>query len=86
VRRSRGTPTRACDPIEHPGWNLQPSIRYLTGKAATEDRCIILVDDFVNVDLMPGPGMPRIKKLAPITSNVGVLSSNCIMPSGHTLR
>jgi hypothetical protein len=83
VRRSRGTPPRAYDPIEHPGWNLQPSIRYLTRKAATEDRCVILVDDFVNEDLLPGPRMPWIKKLAPITSNVGVPSSSCITADGR---
>jgi hypothetical protein len=78
IGSSRHTPARARGPIEHPRRNLQPSIRCLAGKAAAENRCVTLVDHFMNVDMAARPRMPWIEKL-PLLSPVGVLSSSCTL-------
>lgn len=80
VRNSDDTPVRAGCPIEHPRRNLQPPIQCPTGKAAAEDRCAILLDHFMNVNLPPRPRMPWIKKLALRAGPVGVPSLSCTMP------
>jgi hypothetical protein len=84
-RSRRDAPTRADHPVEHPRWDLKPTVRRLSGKAAAENRRVTLLDHFMNMDLPPGPGMPRIKKLALNTDPVGVPSSSCIMAAGRIL-
>lgn len=74
MRRCRHMPVRAGGPVEHPGRSFQQSIRRLTGKTATEDRHAGLLDYLMDMNLLPRPGMPRIKKLALITGPVGVPS------------
>jgi hypothetical protein len=77
VRSSPDAPTRAEHPIEHPPWDLKPSIRLLSRNAATEDRSVTLLDHFMDVDLPPGPGMPRIKEFTLNIGPVGVPLSSC---------
>jgi hypothetical protein len=84
VRSSPDAPTRAEHPIEHPRRDLKPSIRRLFGNAATEDRSVTLLDHFMDVDLPPGPGMPRIKELTLNTGPVGVPLSSCTMAGDRT--
>jgi len=86
VRSSPDAPTRAEHPIEHPPWDLKPSIRRLSGNAATEDRSVTLLDHFMDVDLLPGPGMPRIKKLALNTGPMGFPLSSCTTPTDRITR
>ena len=76
VRGRTDGPTRAGCPIEHPRRNLQPSIRYLAGKAAAEHRRVILVDHFMNADVATRPRMPWINKFA-LDGPMGVPSSSC---------
>jgi hypothetical protein len=83
VRGGCDAPTRAENPVEHPRRDLKPSVRRLSGKTATEDRSVTLFDHFMDMDLPPGPGMPRIKKLALNTSTVGVPLSSCSTRSGR---
>jgi len=83
VRSSPDAPTRAEHPIEHPPWDLKPSIRCLPGNAATEDRNVTLLDHFMDVDLPPGPGMPRIKKFTLNIGPVGVPLSSCTISAGR---
>jgi hypothetical protein len=75
------TPGRASRPIEHPGWNLQPSPGCLTREAATENLSARLLNHLMNMDQASGPRMPWIKKLV-LRDSVGVLSSCCIMRRG----
>ena len=78
-------PSRARRPIEHPGRDLQPSVRGLAGKAAAEDGDVALVDHLMNMDLPPGPRMPRVEKLSS-SGPVGVPSSSCTITNAHTHR
>ncbi|MBG6146043.1 hypothetical protein IWQ51_004189 [Labrenzia sp. EL_142] len=82
MRCCRHLPLRACRPIEHPGRSIQQSIQRLTRKTATEDRHANLLDYLLDMNLLPRPGTPKIKKLALITGPVGVLSSSCTPPKG----
>lgn len=84
ARGGRDAPARANHPVEHPSRNLQPPVRRPAGKAAAEDRR--LLDHFMDVNLTPSPGMPRIKRLALDTSPVGVPSSSCTTPGARTAR
>ncbi|MGE3988914.1 hypothetical protein [Pseudorhodoplanes sp.] len=84
VRSSPNAPTRTEHPIEHPRRDLKPSIRRLSGNAATEDRRVTLLDHFMVVDLPPGPGMPRIKEFTLNTGPVGVPLSSCTTAHGRT--
>lgn len=80
---SRDAPTRAGRAIEHPGRNLQSPIGCLARQAATENRRTMLLNHIVNVNSATGPRMPRIVNL-PILGPVGVPSSRCTTPDGHT--
>jgi hypothetical protein len=86
VRGSRDAPTRAEHAVEHPRRDLKPSVRRLSGNAATEDRSVTLLYHFMDMDLPPGPGMPRIKKLALNAGPVGVPLSTCIIVSERTVH
>jgi hypothetical protein len=54
VRSSPDAPTRAEHPIEHPPWDLKPSIRLLSRNAATEDRSVTLLDNSWMWTYLPG--------------------------------
>ena len=85
-RASCDAPAGADYPVEHPGRNLQPTVRHTPGEAAAEDCRVTLLDHFVDMDLPTSPGMKRIKKLALNTGLVGVLSSSCTTQSDPTAR
>src|SRR6266850_325948 len=71
--------------IEHPCWDLQPSIRFRSIQRAAENNAMRLVDRRVHDDLSARPRMMRIENLAK-NGLVGVLKPRCTMPSGHTPR
>ena len=71
--------------IEHPGRNLQPSIRCRTREAAAEYRSASLRDHLIDVDVVPRPWVPGIKNLAHLGS-VGVLASSSTMGFARMLR
>jgi hypothetical protein len=86
VRGNHYAPARAEHPVEHPRRDLTPSVRRLSGNAATEDCRVTLLDHFIDMDLPPGPGVPRIKKLALNAGLVDVPLSSCTILSGRTHR
>lgn len=71
---SGNAPRGADRAIKHPGRNLQPPIGGVARETAAENLPVSLLDHLMNVNTTPGPGMPRIKKLA-FLGPVGVLSS-----------
>jgi hypothetical protein len=77
ARRNRDVPVHTGRPVEHPRRNLQQAIQCAAGKAAAQNRCVILLDHFMDMDLLPSPGMPRIKKLTLHTGPMGVPSLSC---------
>ena len=83
-RSSCNAPARADYPVEHPRRDLKPTNRRLPRKAAAENLRVALLDHLMDMDLPPGPGMPRIKKLALNAGPVGVPSSRCTMRSDPT--
>jgi hypothetical protein len=58
--------------IEHPGRNLQPTIRSTARKAAAQRLPASLLDHLVNMNATSTPRMPRIEKFA-FLGPVGVL-------------
>jgi len=55
---------RACRPVEHPCWNLQPSICSRSIQRAAESDIISLVDHSMNANSATKPRMISIKNLA----------------------
>jgi hypothetical protein len=79
-RSSRDAPACADHPVEHPRRDLKPTLRRLPRKAAAENLRVALLDQLMDMDLPPGPRMPRIEKLALNAGPVGVPSSRCTTP------
>src|SRR5258708_26089067 len=67
---------RACRPVEHPCWNLQPSICSRSIQRAAESDIISLVDRSMNANSATKPRMISIKNLAK-NGPVGVLNPCC---------
>lgn len=84
VRNRRTAPISAHGAVEHPCRDFKKSVRRRTRKAAAENMCPF-GQRLIDVNEPPGPGMPRIQKLANL-GPVGVLSSRCVTSSGHTAR
>jgi len=74
---------RACRPVEHPCWNLQPSICSRSIQRAAESDIISLVDRSMNANSATKPRMISIKNLAK-NGPVGVLNPCCTIAAALT--
>lgn len=73
----RHTHPGAGRPVEHPGWNLQPTVRIGTAQATAKNRAVRSLDRRVNADPKTEPRMPRVQQFSKLSS-VGVLKLCCI--------
>ena len=62
--------------IEHPGWDLQTSLRPVCHEATQKCRYGAAFNHFVDVDHTTKPGMPRIKDF-PRFGHMGVMLLRC---------
>ncbi|ERM03451.1 hypothetical protein Q644_11035 [Brucella intermedia 229E] len=83
VRNRQAAPISAQGTVEHPCWDFKMSARRRIRKAAAENMRL-LRQRLMDVNKSPGPGMPRIQKLANF-GPVGVLSPYCTTIIDHTL-
>ena len=74
---------RACRPVEHPSWNLQPTICLRSIQRAAENDIISLVNGPMNANSATKPRMMPIKNLAK-NGPVGVLKRCCTMAADRT--
>jgi hypothetical protein len=74
MRNAVNPPRGAGRLIEHPGRNLQPSVRCRARDAAAKYRSVSLLDHLMDVDVVPRPWMPGIENLTQL-GPVGVLAS-----------
>ena len=76
---------RACCPVEHPCWNLQPTICLRSIQRAAEGDIASLVDGPMNANSATKPRMISIKNLAK-NGPVGVLKPCCTTTGVRTRR
>ena len=74
---------RARGPVEHPGRNLQPTVRRRPAQRAAENDTMRLLDRFMDDHPHPEPRMPSIKQLSK-NGPVGVLKPCCTTRRGRT--
>ena len=72
----RETRLGAGRPVEHPGRNLQPTIRIGTAQAAAKNSATRPLDRRVNADPKTEPRMPWVQQF-PKLGSVGVLKLSC---------
>src|SRR3974390_1030106 len=70
-------------PVEHPGWNFQPTARIGTAQATAKISAVRSLDRRMNADPKAKPWMPRVQQFSKLSS-VGVLKLCCTMAGGHT--
>ena len=63
----------AGGPVEHPSWNLKPTVRIGTGQITAENNAVRLLDGCINADPKTTPWMPRVQQF-PKLSSVGGLT------------
>jgi hypothetical protein len=81
----RHTHPGAGRPVEHPGWNLQPTVRIRTAQITAKNNAIRPLDRLVNSDLKTKPRMPSVQQFSKLSS-VGVLKLCCTTRSDRTRR
>ena len=74
MRNAVNPPRGAGRLIEHPGRNLQPSVRCRARYAAAKYRSVSLLDHLMDVHVVPRPWVPGIENLTHL-GPVGVLAS-----------
>ena len=74
MRNAVNPPHGAGRLIEHPGRNLQPSVRCRARDAAAKYRSVSLLDHLMDVDVVPRPWVPGIENFTHL-GPVGVLAS-----------
>jgi len=72
----RHTHPGAGRPVEHQGWNLQPTVRIGTAQATAKNSAVRSLDRRVNADPKTEPRMPRVQQFSKLSS-VGVLKLCC---------
>ena len=70
-------------PVEHPGWNLKPTVGIGTAKITAKNNSVRPVDRLVNSDLKTKPRMPYVLQF-PKLSSVGVLQLCCTTTADTT--
>jgi hypothetical protein len=75
----------AGGPVEHPSWNLKPTVGIGTGQITAENDAARLLDSSVNADPKTTPWMPRVQQF-PKLGSVGVSKPRCTTPNGRTRR
>ena len=85
MRRTRTAAGSTCCPVKHPYGNFQKPVRPAAGEIAPKHCIAGLVDHRMDIDRSAEPGMPWVKKLAPV-GNVGVLAFSCTPMSDPTAR
>ena len=66
----------AGGPVEHPSWNLKPTVGIGTGQITAENDAARLLDSSVNADPKTTPWMPRVQQF-PKLGSVGVSKPRC---------
>jgi len=79
----RETRLGAGRPVEHPGRNLQPTIRIGTAQAAAKNSATRPLDRRVNADPKTEPRMPWVQQF-PKLGSVGVLKLSCTTEATRT--
>jgi len=82
---SRHTHPGAGRPVEHPGWNLKPTIGIGTAQITAKNNSVRLFDSFVNADPKSKPRMPWVQQF-PKLSSVGVLKPCCTTKNARMER
>jgi hypothetical protein len=72
-------------PLEHPGWNLKPTVGIGTAQITAKNNSVRLLDSFVNADPKSKPRVPWVQQF-PKLSSVGVPKPCCTTRSNHTAR
>jgi len=72
-------------PVEHPGWNFQPTARIGTAQATAKISAVRSLDRRMNADPKAKPWMPRVQQFSKLSS-VGVLKLCCTTMLGRTVR
>jgi hypothetical protein len=85
IRSNADVQGRADHAVKHPRRNLKPAVRRRTGGTAAANFPARPSDNLMNVNMAPGPRVPRIKNFANI-GIVGVPSPRCTTTSGRTRR
>lgn len=83
VRCNADVQGRAGHTVEHPHRNLKPALRRRSCRTAAENFPARPSYDLMNVNMAPGPRVPRIKNFADI-GIVGVPSPRCTTPCVRT--
>ncbi len=84
----RYTDPGAIRPVEHPGWNLQPTVRIGTAQITAKNNTVCPLDRLVNADPKSKPRMPSIQQFLKL-GFVGVLKPCCItrsVPTGRSAK
>ena len=79
----RHTHPGAGRPVEHPGWNLKPTVGIGTAQITAKNNAVRLLDRLVNADPKTKPRMPSVQQF-PKLSSVGVLKPCCTTIPGLT--
>jgi hypothetical protein len=69
--------------VEHPGWNLKPTVGIGTAKITAKNNSVRPVDRLMNSDLKTKPRMPYVLQFSKLSS-VGVLQLCCTTTVGTT--
>ena len=72
----------AGEPVEHPSWNLKPTVGIGTGQITAENDAARLLDSCINADPKTIPWMPRVQQF-PKLGSVGVSNPRCTMRRGR---
>ena len=72
----------AGGPVEHPSWNLKPTVGIGAGQITAENNAARLLDSCVNADPKSIPWMPRVQQF-PKLSFVGVSKPRCTTRCVH---
>jgi hypothetical protein len=70
-------------PLEHPGWNLKPTVGIGTAQITAKNNSVRLLDSFVNADPKSKPRVPWVQQF-PKLSSVGVPKPCCTTPTDRT--
>ena len=72
----RNTHPGASRSVEHPGWNLKPTVGIGTAQITAKNNSVRLLYSFVNADPKSKPRMPWVQQFSKLSS-VGVLKPCC---------
>jgi hypothetical protein len=73
----------AGGPLEHPCWNLKPTVGIRPGQITAENNAVRLLDRCENADPKTKPRMPPVLQFTKLSS-VGVSKPRCTTAAGHT--